>query len=209
MPIGMQWGSEGKGAISSYFAPVASIAIRTGSANAAHTTYYEGCRYVVWMLPAAWMNPGTMLVIGRGAIIDLPMLLDEIERFHRVVPLKYRLLVDRSAHVVTDPQRQREQAAQLANRIASTSGRLNLGISEARADKVRRSAECLLAKDVPALQPYLADTVDYVNVKLGAGAFVLLDATQGFGLSLDHGSFPYVTSHDTSASALAASTTSR
>ena len=44
--VGMQYGSEGKGAITTHLAPVMSMGIRTGAANAGHTIYYRKRKYI-------------------------------------------------------------------------------------------------------------------------------------------------------------------
>jgi len=65
---------------------------------------------------------------------------------------------------------------------------------------VRRSAK--LAKDIPELQPYLTDVAKEANDAINNGKKVLLEGTQGLMLSLFHGTPPYVTGRDTSASAI-------
>jgi adenylosuccinate synthase len=66
---------------------------------------------------------------------------------------------------------------------------------------VKRTAK--LAKDVPELKSYVVDGVAEVNDGLDNGKKVLLEGTQGFMLSLFHGTYPYVTGRDTGASAIA------
>jgi adenylosuccinate synthase len=48
----------------------------------------------------------------------------------------------------------------------------------------------------------LADVAEEVNTAIDNGKKVLLEGTQGVMLSLYHGTYPYVTSRDTSASAI-------
>ena len=48
------------------------------------------------------------------------------------------------------------------------------------------------------------DVAGEVNRALGAGESVLIEGTQGFGLSLYYGDYPFVTSKDTTASSLCA-----
>ena len=67
-------------------------------------------------------------------------------------------------------------------------------------ERVRRTAK--LAKDIPELQPYLADVAVEINNALNEKKKVLLEGTQGILLSLFHGTYPYVTGRDTSASAV-------
>jgi adenylosuccinate synthase len=69
-------------------------------------------------------------------------------------------------------------------------------------ERARRTAK--LAKAIPELKPYVMDTVTEINDALDAGKRVLLEGTQGFMLSLFlSGGYPYVTSRDTGASAIA------
>ncbi len=202
---GMQFGSEGKGAITSYLAPVMSLGVRTGAANAGHTIYFRGEKFTMRQIPAAWVNPDAKLVIGIGAMVSLALLLEEIAQIERHLPVRSRLFVDAKAHVIREEHIRAESSGDLAARIGSTSATAHEGIGVATAEKVLRSLSCVLAKDVPELRPYCVDTVDLINTELDRGQYVLLEGTQGFGLSLEHGAFPYVTSRDTSVSALAAS----
>lgn len=202
---GMQYGSEGKGAITSYLAPCASMGVRSGAANAGHTIYYDGQKFVMRQIPSVWINPLAKLTIGVGAIISLDILLKEIELLRKYTDIDNRLFIDHRAHVVTQGQILGEQNTDLAKRIGSTSAIAGEGIGMAMAEKVLRSSSCTQAKDVPQLRPYLADTVDVINDCLDHDQMVILEGTQGFGLSLEQGSFPFVTSRDTSAMAIAAS----
>ena len=61
-----------------------------------------------------------------------------------------------------------------------------------------------LARDVPELKEYLIDVPMELNSALDRGERVLLEGTQGFGISLYYGTYPFVTSKDTSASQIAA-----
>ena len=60
------------------------------------------------------------------------------------------------------------------------------------------------AKDVPELAEYLLDVPKAIDDELKQGRTVLLEGTQGFGISLYYGTYPFVTSKDTSASQIAA-----
>jgi adenylosuccinate synthase len=79
-------------------------------------------------------------------------------------------------------------------------GTTGWGVGPAIEERVRRTAK--LAKDVPELQPYLADVALEVNNAIDSGKKVILEGTQGLMLSLFHGTYPYVTGRDTSASAV-------
>ena len=200
--VGLQHGSEGKGAVAEYYAWLASIAVRIGASNAGHTVMHDGTPYVMRQIPCGWICPTTKLVLGIAAIISLDVLLAEIETFDAIVPIKHRLFIDSKAHVITNDQIMREAMTGLAERISSTSAKSNLGIGMAMSDKVLRSADCRMAQDVPELQPYMCDTVGLLNKDLADGEIVIFEGTQGFGLSLEHGHFPFVTSRDTTAMAM-------
>lgn len=206
--VGMQYGSEGKGAIVSHLAPIANIGIRSGAANAGHTIYFKGKKIIMRQIPSVWTNPNAKLIIGLGAIISPDILLEEIEHIDKLLPIKDRLFIDYRAHIITPEQIQEEQRTDLALRIGSTSALSKEGIGSAQADKVLRKSNCVQVVNFEPLARYLRDTVELVNesFQLSAnGNIVILEGTQGFGLSLDHGRFPFVTSRDTSAMALAAS----
>ena len=136
--VGMQYGSEGKGAVTSYFAPLVSVGVRSGSANAGHTIYYKNRRFVMRQIPSVWINPVAKLVIGRGALISCGILLEEVKLVSRFLNIKERLFIDGLAHVITKDQIRAEQNTDLAARIGSTSAISGEGIGTAMADKVLR-----------------------------------------------------------------------
>ena len=74
------------------------------------------------------------------------------------------------------------------------------GCGPCNADRAMRVAK--LARDEPRLKPYLTDVPLEVNQALDEGKKVVLEGTQGTFLSLYHGTYPYVTSKDVTASAI-------
>lgn len=203
--LGLQFGSEGKGAVTSYLAPLMDIGVRTGAANAGHTIYHRDKRFVMRQLPSVWINPRAKLIIGRGALVSPEVLIREtrmLSRYDR--DIKSRIYIDKNAHVIADVHIEREAKGDLAERIGSTSARSREGIGAATAAKVLREEECTLAKDEHRLWGFrMVDTVELVNETLERGGYVLAEGTQGFGLSLEHGEFPFVTSRSTTTMALA------
>ena len=61
-----------------------------------------------------------------------------------------------------------------------------------------------LARDVPELEDYITDVSLACNEVLDDGGDVFIEGSQGFALSLYYGSYPFVTSKDTTASTFAA-----
>ena len=60
------------------------------------------------------------------------------------------------------------------------------------------------AKDIPELKSYLVDVPEMINSALDSDQPVLIEGTQGTFLSLWHGTYPYVTSKDVTASGICA-----
>ena len=60
------------------------------------------------------------------------------------------------------------------------------------------------AKDVPELAPYIRDSGSVLEQARAGGGRIFIEGTQGTGLSILHGSFPHVTSRDTTVSTLLA-----
>jgi adenylosuccinate synthase len=194
--VGAFWGDEGKGKIISYLGLKDSLdfCVRTGSVNAAHTVWFEGKKYALHMVPAAFLNPKTRLRIAAGANVHVPTFFQEVE----LTQVQNRIAVDVNASIIEQKHSDQDKASAV-NKGIGTTGR---GVGPAIEERVRRTAK--LAKDIPELKPYLTDGVAEVNDGLDAGKTVLLEGTQGFMLSLFlSGGYPYVTGRDTGASAIA------
>jgi len=194
--VGAFWGDEGKGKIISYLAlkDKLDFCVRTGSVNAAHTVWFEGKKYALHMVPAAFLNPETRLLVAAGANVHVQKFLEEVEQTR----VKGRIGVDQNASIIEEKHSAQDKASAVNKGIGTT----GWGVGPAIEERVRRTAK--LARDIPELKPYLADQVQEVNDGLDAGKKVLLEGTQGFMLSLFlSGGYPYVTSRDTGASAIA------
>ncbi len=188
------WGDEGKGKIVSYLAieDQLDFCVRTGSVNAAHTVWYRGRRYALHMVPAAFINEECYLSIGAGANIQLQQFLKEVEE----TDVEERIGVDHQASVIEEKHSDQDKTRAHLKGIGTT-GR---GVGPAIEERVGRTAK--LARDIPELQPYLIDVAKEVNKAIDSDKEVLLEGTQGLMLSLFHGTYPYVTGRDTSASAI-------
>lgn len=207
--VGGQYGSEGKGLIAGHIAHESDIHVRVGAANAGHTVYVNGEPFVLQQIPcAAYSNPEATLVVGPGAVISDDIMRREIEENSRWREEnghpELDLRVDFRAHVITDELIEREQQSDLAERIGSTSTVAKEGIGTATAARVMREADCVTAIDVEWLREYLDDTTGYLFQSWANEKSILLEGTQGTGLSLTTGQFPYCTSRNTTATGLAA-----
>lgn len=199
--VGGQYGSEGKGKTTMYFAKKlkAGTVVRVGGPNSGHTVIYKGKEYKLRMLSAASMLPNVVTVLPAGSYVDVDILLEELELLKKF-KVADRLLVDRNASVILSGDIYREQDSKMFFKIASTES----GTGSAVARRVMRGTfgETYLAKDVRELGPYLGDAVEEIDNALYADENVIVEGTQGFGLSLFHSTcYPYCTGRDTTASA--------
>jgi adenylosuccinate synthase len=192
--VGAFWGDEGKGKIISYLAlkDKLDFCVRTGSVNAAHTVWREGKKYALHMVPAAFLNPKCRLLIGAGANVHVAKFLEEVE----LTKVKNRIGVDQQASIIEEKHSIQDKTSAHLKGLGTT----GWGVGPALEERVRRTAK--LAKDIPELQPYLADVATEINEGIDASKKVLLEGTQGFMLSLFYGTYPYVTGRDTGAAAI-------
>jgi len=136
-----------------------------------------------------------LLCIGTGVLVDPRVFLSEVD----LLGVKGRAFVDEGCGIIDETHIQRDKGS---DHLSKTIGSTGTGCGPANADRVMRIGR--QAKDVPELAEYLMDVPAEINETLDDGEFVLIEGTQGFGISLYFGTYPYVTSKDTSASQMAA-----
>lgn len=195
--VGGQYGSEGKGKLVSHIATKlgADIAVRTGGPNAGHISHYQGEDYILRQLPSGVPNPETRLLIGPGALINLSVLAAEIERY---IDDRARIGIDTNAGIIEEEMVESEQLSSINARLSSTCS----GVGRATAAKAAREPGVRIAKEVPELKSFLTDVMEEVWHASQSGKRIIVEGTQGFGLSLHHcEEFPFCTSRDTTASA--------
>lgn len=188
------WGDEGKGKIVSYLAlkDKVDVCVRTGSVNAAHTIHYRGKRYALHIIPSTFVYENSRLLIGSGVNLHVPQFLKELEE----TEVKSRIGVDRHTSII-EPHHSKIDRSDSHLKSLGTTG---WGVGPAIQERAKRTAK--LAKEVPELADFLTNVAEEVNSAIDSGKTVVLEGTQGLMLSLYHGSYPYVTSRDTSASAI-------
>ncbi|CEG12533.1 Adenylosuccinate synthetase [groundwater metagenome] len=197
--IGGQFGDEGKGKIISYMCLKDNydIIARGGvGPNAGHTIVYDGQEYKVRQVPSGFLNKNTKLYIGAGVLINPDVFLDEISKFNKF-NIKERIKVDFQCGIIEETHKVRDKGdANLREKVQTTGS----GCGPANEDRIKRLGK--LAKDIPALNEFLCDVAMELNDAMDKGKKILIEGTQGFGLSLYHGTYPYVTTKDTTASAM-------
>ncbi|MEM1581697.1 MAG: adenylosuccinate synthetase [Candidatus Bathyarchaeia archaeon] len=188
------FGDTGKGKIISYLAlkDKISIAARAGvGPNAGHTVIFGEKTYKVRMIPSAFVYEKCRLLIGPGVLVDPNVFLEEV----KLVNAQDRAGLDPQCAIIEPKHVEADRAGHLASEIKTT----GTGTGPCNADRVLRRAK--LARDVPELQRFLVDVPLEVNTAIDSGESVLIEGTQGTFLSLWHGTYPYVTSKDVTASA--------
>jgi adenylosuccinate synthase len=198
--VGGQYGSEGKGKVSAFITEQENIdiCVRCGGPNSGHSLVNDyGKTIVLRQLPTGFINPRTRLLIPAGALIDPVVLKQEID-FLRLP--SQRIGVDRKCFIIEEEDRDKERSLGMRERLSSTL----CGVGAAQSRRVLRVEDAKLAKNVvgdyPWLSEYLIDVSEEVNTALDSQKKVLIEGTQGFGLSLYHSDhYPKTTSRDTTA----------
>ena len=195
--VGGFFGDEGKGKIVSYLAVKddPKIIVRGGAGpNAGHTITDGDAVFKIRMLPSGFLNRQARLMIGPGVVVDPKILLDEIREFGA----DGRSFVDRHCGIIEEGHRAGDSKGELKEKIGSTGS----GTGPANADRAMRVLK--LAKEIGSLAHITADVPGEVNSALDSDQDVLVEGTQGTFLSLWHGTYPFVTSKDVTASGICA-----
>lgn len=239
--LGAQWGDEGKGKLVDALSQDHSVIVRTGGgANAGHTIYRDGKKYVFHLLPSGLIEPENIGIIGNGCVVHLPSLLDEMHDLaEKGVVVHNRIFLSSRAHILFDFH-QAIDGLQEEKKGKECVGTTRRGIGPAYTDKVsrmgiragelvadfslfahrlREHAESLNAQyglgiDIEALlveyqdlaeefSEIIVDTEDLLEKYQAEGRNILVEGAQGFMLDIDHGTYPFVTSSNTTVSGAA------
>jgi len=195
---GGQWGDEGKGKVVAYLALTdkPKIIARAGvGPNAGHTVYYGGKTFGLRQIPCGFVYEGARLLIGPGVLVNPEVIKKELE----LTGAGPRFGVDRKCTVIENSHIEQDKSSDFLKGKIGTTG---TGCGPANAARINRTAK--IAENAPELREFLADVPQEINQAIEDGEAVFVEGSQGFGLSLFHGTYPYVTSKDTSASTLAA-----
>jgi len=194
--VGGQFGSEGKGKVTYYLAQEigASVAVRVGGSNSGHTVINSLGEPVVFrQLPTPSLLPDIICVLPAGSYLDVNVLMAEVERTGLSPD---RLLIDPNAVIITNEERHMEQSGTLKASIGSTTS----GTGAAVKRRIGREHTCRFAKHETLLRKFIKPTIPFMRAQLNIGSRIIIEGTQGFGLSLLHSDdYPYVTSRDTTA----------
>ena len=98
--VGAQWGDEGKGKITDYFAGESDYVVRYhGGNNAGHTVIVNGSTFKLHLIPSGVLYDHPISVIGNGVVVDPGALLNEL-KYLKNKGIQPRLNISDRAHVI-------------------------------------------------------------------------------------------------------------
>jgi len=194
--FGGQFGSEGKGKTAHFFAKYlkAKAVIRVGGPNSGHTVIDQnGEPLILKHLPTASIIKGVYSVITPGNYLNTDILQNEITKTGID---KEHLYIDPFSVIISKEDIEKETTGGLKEAIGSTGS----GTGAALSRRVNRNKDLKFAKDEPCLKSYIKNTRSFLRYLINENERIIIEGTQGFGLSLLHsGLYPFTTSRDTSA----------
>ena len=135
--VGAQWGDEGKGKITDYFAGESDYVVRYhGGNNAGHTVIVNGSTFKLHLIPSGVLYDHPISVIGNGVVVDPGALLNEL-KYLKNKGIQPRLNISDRAHVIMPYHKLMDTA--LTNHQGSlAAGSTKRGIAPVYADKMFR-----------------------------------------------------------------------
>ena len=212
--LGSSWGDCGKGHITHHFSKDYDWVIRfNGGANAGHTIYRDGKKYIHNLLPSFdWRIPNLNCYLASGMVIDLEQLYKEAFALEQEFAKEWgysvtqRIFVDPDAFAVLPEHK--EEDIRTNGHIGST----NRGIGPAYKDKISRKGKriknLLEEKDHWAIE-LQKNGVQFKHVLEMEREFrkssLLFEGAQGIMLDINHGCYPYVSCSDATVAGIYAS----
>ena len=136
--VGAQWGDEGKGKITDFFASNSDYVVRFhGGNNAGHTVIVNGNTFKLHLIPSGIIYGEPISIIGNGVVVDPKVLLDEID-YIKNKGIKPKLMVSDRAHVIM-PYHIALDSALSGHQGTLAAGSTNRGIAPVYADKMYRN----------------------------------------------------------------------
>ena len=238
--LGAQWGDEGKGKVTDFFASSADLVVRfQGGNNAGHTIVVGEDKIALSLTPSGVLYPNCVPVIGSGCVVDLGFLKKELKMLNEKNINTEKLALSANAHVIMPYHKILDELIEegLGDKKIGTTKK---GIGPCYADKIQRygiRVQDLLDDSVFAeklisnlneknnlltkiynhdplsadeiieefseykemVQQHISDTSLLVSNAIKENKSILFEGAQGTLLDIDHGTYPFVTSSNTSA----------
>ena len=137
--LGAQWGDEGKGKVTDFFASSADYVVRfQGGNNAGHTIVVGDEKLALSLIPSGVLYSDCVPVIGSGCVIDIGFLKQEIEMLNSKNVSTKKLAISPNAHVVMPYHKLLDELIE-ENLGENKIGTTKKGIGPCYADKIQRS----------------------------------------------------------------------
>ena len=237
--LGAQWGDEGKGKVTDFFASSADYVVRfQGGNNAGHTIVVGDEKLALSLTPSGVLYPECVPVIGSGCVVDLEFLKKELEMLNSKNVSTKKLAISANAHLILPYHKLLDELIEESlgkDKIGTT----KKGIGPCYSDKIQRCGirvQDLLDDEVFAqkvnknleeknqiltkiygrdpLDPneiinefksykeivtnHIKDTSLMISNAIKSNKNILFEGAQGTLLDIDHGTYPFVTSSNTS-----------
>ena len=182
--LGLQYGDEGKGKITHRLAKKGYDAVVrfNGGGNAGHTIFHNGVKYITHLIPCGVFY-NTLSVIGNGCVVDLNNFFKEIEYLKSHGIDTSLIKIANNAHIILDEHKEEDSKDK-------TIGTTKTGNGPCYRDKYARLG--VRAEQIDVLKPYLLDMQDLIYAS--SATEFLAEGAQAFGLDIDWGYYPFVTS---------------
>jgi len=194
--LGTQWGDEGKGKIVDLLTEHAAAVVRyQGGHNAGHTLVIDGEKTVLHLIPSGVLREGVQCLIGNGVVVAPDALLREISKLEeKGVPVREGLRVGDLLNMPRFEDKLRE--------LVEYHNFMLVGYyKEPAIDFDKTLAECKEYAEL--LKPLMLDVTAELHDLRRAGKDIMFEGAQGSLLDIDHGTYPYVTSSNTTAGGVA------
>ena len=237
--LGAQWGDEGKGKVTDFFASSADFVVRfQGGNNAGHTIVVGDEKLALSLTPSGVLYPDCVPVIGSGCVIDLGFLKEELQMLNDKNVSTEKLAISPNAHLVMPYHKLLDELIE-ENLGENKIGTTKKGIGPCYADKIQRRGirvqdllnQDLFEKKVKAnveetnltltkiynqpplvaeeiinefndykdiVSNHVVDTSLLIDNAIKDQKSILFEGAQGTLLDIDHGTYPFVTSSNTS-----------
>ena len=184
---GLSYGDEGKGKIVHALCEKEGYThcIRfSGGNNAGHTIYHNNKKIITHSIPTGIVH-GIKSIIGPGCVVNVKHFFSELKEMQDAgIKTEGLVFISKNTHVITDEHIAEDQK----DVVIGTTKR---GIGPAYRDKYNRKG--VRAEQIPELQNYLIDLYEELHSE-NTQCRILFEGAQGFGLDIDWGDYPYVTS---------------
>jgi len=185
--VDCQYGDCGKGKVAHHLCKQKTynrVLRYNGGCNAGHTIYHNGTKFVTHHIPVGVFF-GIKSIIGSGCVINPEQFFKELAELRSAgLPVDDKLFIASNCHVITDEH--------LVEDGKDTSiGTTKRGNGPAYRDKYARNG--IQAGSLSIFHPFIVDLYEDFfgsNEEIN----ILCEGAQGFGLDIDWGDYPYVTS---------------